>query len=81
MAVSLLTPGVGPEKCKVFEQPEVFEHTARAWIINDARSVGEHERLTRWTILPDHADYVRGADAWGLARAGFSAAAHLASRG
>jgi tryptophanyl-tRNA synthetase len=48
MAVSLLAAGLDPEKCTVFVQSHVPEHTELAWILNTLTPIGELERQTQF---------------------------------
>lgn len=48
MAVSLLAGGLDPEKCTVFVQSHVAEHTELAWIFNTITPIGELERQTQF---------------------------------
>src|SRR5918999_5050399 len=48
MAVSLLAAGLDPEKCTVFVQSHVAEHTELAWIFNTLTPIGELERQTQF---------------------------------
>jgi tryptophanyl-tRNA synthetase len=48
MAVSLLAAGLDPEKCTVFVQSHVREHTELAWILNTLTPIGELERQTQF---------------------------------
>ncbi len=48
MAVSLLAVGLDPEKCFLFVQSEVPEHTELAWLFNAVTPVGELERMTQY---------------------------------
>ncbi len=48
MAVSLLAAGVDPEKCTLFVQSMVPEHTELAWIFNTVTPLGELERQTQF---------------------------------
>jgi len=48
MAVSLLAAGLDPEKCTVFVQSHVPEHTELAWIFNTVTPIGEMERQTQF---------------------------------
>jgi tryptophanyl-tRNA synthetase len=48
MAVSLLAAGLDPEKCTVFVQSHVPEHTELAWICNTITPIGELERQTQF---------------------------------
>jgi tryptophanyl-tRNA synthetase len=48
MAVSLLAAGVDPNKCTLFVQSMVPEHTELAWIFNSVAPLGELERQTQF---------------------------------
>jgi tryptophanyl-tRNA synthetase len=48
MAVSLLAAGLDPEKCTVFVQSHVAEHTELAWIFNTVTPIGELERQAQF---------------------------------
>ena len=48
MAVSLHAAGLDPDKCTVFVQSHVQEHTELAWILNTITPIGELERQTQF---------------------------------
>jgi tryptophanyl-tRNA synthetase len=48
MAISLLASGIDPERCTLFVQSEVSEHTELAWIFNTVTPLGELERQTQY---------------------------------
>jgi len=48
MAVSLLAVGLDPDRCSIFVQSEVPEHTELAWLFNAVTPVGELERMTQY---------------------------------
>jgi len=48
MAVSLLAAGIDPERCALFVQSHVREHTELAWIFNTITPLGELERMTQF---------------------------------
>jgi tryptophanyl-tRNA synthetase len=48
MAVSLLAAGLDPDKCTLFVQSMVPEHTELAWIFNTVTPLGELERQTQF---------------------------------
>jgi tryptophanyl-tRNA synthetase len=48
MAVSLLAAGLDPERCTLFVQSMVPEHTELAWIFNTVTPLGELERQTQF---------------------------------
>lgn len=47
-AVELLSSGLDPEKCVIFVQSQVKEHTELAWILNTITPIGELERMTQF---------------------------------
>jgi tryptophanyl-tRNA synthetase len=47
-AVALLACGLSPEKCKIFVQSHVPEHTELAWVFNCVTPIGELERMTQF---------------------------------
>lgn len=47
-AVELLATGLDPEKCLIFIQSQVREHTELCWILNTITPVGELERMTQY---------------------------------
>ncbi len=48
MALGLLAAGLDPDRCTVFVQSDVPEHTELAWIFNTVTPVGELERQTQF---------------------------------
>src|SRR3954464_13584089 len=48
MALGLLAAGLDPEKCTLFVQSRVPEHTELAWIFNTLTPLGELERQTQF---------------------------------
>ncbi|MDQ6888600.1 MAG: tryptophan--tRNA ligase [Gemmatimonadota bacterium] len=48
MAISLLAAGLDPERCTLFVQSMVPEHTELAWIFNTVTPLGELERQTQF---------------------------------
>jgi tryptophanyl-tRNA synthetase len=48
MVVSLLAAGLDPERCTLFVQSAVPEHTELAWIFNTVTPLGELERQTQF---------------------------------
>lgn len=46
--VELLALGINPEKCTLFVQSHVPEHTELAWILNTQTPLGELERMTQF---------------------------------
>lgn len=47
-AVELLAAGLNPEKCVIFIQSQVKEHSELAWILNTITPVGELERMIQY---------------------------------
>jgi tryptophanyl-tRNA synthetase len=48
MAVSLLAAGLDPDRCTIFVQSQVPEHTELNWIFNTVTPLGELERQTQF---------------------------------
>lgn len=48
MAVSFLAAGLDPDRCTLFVQSAVPEHTELAWILNTVTPLGELERMTQF---------------------------------
>jgi tryptophanyl-tRNA synthetase len=48
LAVSYLAVGLDPEKCTIFVQSDVPEHTELTWYFNAVTPVGELERMTQF---------------------------------
>jgi tryptophanyl-tRNA synthetase len=48
MAVSFLAAGLDPDKCTIFVQSAVPEHTELAWLLNTVTPLGELERMTQF---------------------------------
>ncbi len=48
MAVSLLAAGIDPERCVLFVQSHVREHTELAWVFMNVTPLGELERMTQF---------------------------------
>ena len=46
--IELLATGISPEKCALFVQSQVPEHTELAWILNTMTPLGELERMTQF---------------------------------
>ena len=47
-AIELLSSGLDPEKCILFAQSQIKEHTELAWILNTITPIGELERMTQY---------------------------------
>jgi tryptophanyl-tRNA synthetase len=47
-AIVLLSCGLSPEKCRIFVQSHVQEHTELAWIFNCVTPIGDLERMTQF---------------------------------
>lgn len=63
MAIGLIASGVDPEKCTLFVQSSVSEHTELTWIFNTIISMGE---LSRMTQFKDKSQQFGGAVSAGL---------------
>lgn len=48
MAVSFLAAGLDPDRCTIFVQSDVPEHTELAWLLNTVTPLGELERMTQF---------------------------------
>lgn len=48
MAVSFLAAGLDPDRCTIFVQSDVPEHTELAWLLNTVTPVGDLERMTQY---------------------------------
>lgn len=48
MAVSLLASGIDPERCILFVQSHVPEHTELSWVLTTVTPLGELERMTQF---------------------------------
>ncbi len=48
MAVGLLSAGIDPEKCVLFAQSHVAEHTELAWVFTTVTPIGELERMIQF---------------------------------
>lgn len=48
LAVSYLAAGLDPDKCTIYVQSDVPEHTELAWLLNTVTPVGELERMTQY---------------------------------
>lgn len=47
-AAELIAAGLNPEKCIIFVQSQVKEHTELAWLLNTITPLGELERMTQF---------------------------------
>ena len=47
-AIELLASGLNPEKCIIFVQSQVKEHTELCWFLNTLTPLGELERMTQF---------------------------------
>ncbi|MEK7503548.1 MAG: tryptophan--tRNA ligase [Patescibacteria group bacterium] len=47
-AIELIAVGLDPEKCIIFIQSEVKEHTELCWLLNTLAPLGELERMTQY---------------------------------
>ncbi len=48
MAVSFLAAGLDPDRCTIFVQSDVPEHTELAWVFNTVTPLGDLERMTQF---------------------------------
>jgi tryptophanyl-tRNA synthetase len=48
MAIGLLAAGIDPDKCVLFVQSHVLEHTELAWVFTTVTPIGELERMTQF---------------------------------
>lgn len=48
MAVSFLAAGLDPDRCTIFVQSDVPEHTELTWLLNTVTPIGELERMTQY---------------------------------
>ena len=48
MALTLMAAGLDPDKCTIFVQSHVPEHTELAWILNTVTPLGDLERMTQY---------------------------------
>src|SRR6266571_5190941 len=48
MAIGLLAAGLDPERCTLFVQSQVPEHTELNWLLNTVAPLGELERQTQF---------------------------------
>ncbi|HSG81787.1 MAG TPA: tryptophan--tRNA ligase [Gemmatimonadota bacterium] len=48
MALTLLAAGLDPQKCTIFVQSHVREHTELQWLFNTVTPLGELERMTQY---------------------------------
>ena len=48
LAVSLIASGLDPERCTIFVQSDVPEHTELAWLFNTVTPLGDLQRMTQF---------------------------------
>ncbi|MFW6202485.1 MAG: tryptophan--tRNA ligase, partial [Gemmatimonadota bacterium] len=48
LAVSFLAAGLDPDRCTIFVQSDVPEHTELAWLLNTVTPLGDLERMTQF---------------------------------
>jgi tryptophanyl-tRNA synthetase len=48
LAVSLIASGLDPERCTIFVQSDVAEHTELAWLFNTVTPLGDLQRMTQF---------------------------------
>lgn len=58
MAVELLACGIDPDRCTLFVQSDVAEHSELAWILSCVAPYGELSRMTQFKEKGERADYI-----------------------
>jgi tryptophanyl-tRNA synthetase len=58
MALLLVAAGLDPERCTLFAQSQVHEHTELAWIMECTASFGELRRMTQFKDKSERAEFV-----------------------
>jgi tryptophanyl-tRNA synthetase len=58
LAVSYLAAGLDPERCTIFVQSDVPQHTELAWLFNTLTPLGELERMTQFKDKASRRDSV-----------------------
>lgn len=58
MALTLLAAGLDPERCTIFVQSDVPEHTELAWVLNAITPLGDLERMTQFKEKAAHQESV-----------------------
>jgi tryptophanyl-tRNA synthetase len=58
MAAELLGSGIDPERCTLFVQSHVREHTELQWLLNSVAPYGELTRMTQFKEKTEHAEYI-----------------------
>ena len=53
---TLLAVGLNPERCTIFYQSAVPEHTEMMWILSCMAPMGYLSRMTQWKVWPFHFD-------------------------
>ncbi len=48
LAVAFLAAGLDPDRCTLFVQSDVPQHTELAWVLNTVTAVGDLERMTQY---------------------------------
>ncbi len=54
LTATLLAAGLNPQKCHIFVQSHVPEHTELTWLLNTVTPVGELERMTQFKEKAKH---------------------------
>ncbi len=54
LATTLLAAGLNPQKCLIFVQSHVPEHTELTWLLNTVTPIGELERMTQFKEKAKH---------------------------
>ena len=58
MAAEILASGIDPDRCTLFVQSHVAEHSELAWILNSVTSHGELERMTQFKDKSSRAEFI-----------------------
>jgi tryptophanyl-tRNA synthetase len=58
MAAEILACGIDPDRCTLFVQSHVAEHSELAWILNASTSFGELERMTQFKDKSSRAEFI-----------------------
>jgi tryptophanyl-tRNA synthetase len=61
LAIDLIACGIDPERCTLFVQSDVREHTELAWYLAAVTSKGDLERMTQFKEKSEEAEFVSAA--------------------
>lgn len=53
-----IAAGLDPERCLLFVQSHVPEHTELAWVLNNCTSIGDLERMTQFKEKSDRREFI-----------------------